>query len=66
MCLRCRALLEPKRGRFLCWQPADSEPPTIKSAVPNWRVGDTIPLLRDRTLRVVGIVGPRGRVLSVR
>jgi hypothetical protein len=31
-------------------------PPTIKSAVPNWRTGDTIPLGRDRTLRVVGIV----------
>jgi hypothetical protein len=30
--------------------PAD--PPTLKSAVPNWRPGDTIPLGR-RTLRVV-------------
>ena len=34
--------------------PAD--PPTIKSTVTNWRVGETIPLGRDRTLRVVGIV----------
>jgi hypothetical protein len=32
--------------------PAD--PPTLKSAVPNWRSGDTIPL-GGRTLRVVGI-----------
>jgi hypothetical protein len=32
--------------------PAD--PPTISSAVPNWKAGDTIPLGR-RTLRVVGI-----------
>jgi hypothetical protein len=32
--------------------PAD--PPTLASAVPNWRPGDTIPLGR-RTLRVVGI-----------
>ena len=31
--------------------PAD--PPTLSSAVPNWREGDTIPLGR-RTLRVVG------------
>ena len=33
-----------------------AEPPTIKSTVTNWRVGDTIPIGRDRTLRVVGIV----------
>ena len=32
--------------------PAD--PPTLKSAVPNWRPGETIPLGRW-TLRVVGI-----------
>ena len=31
--------------------PAD--PPTFKTAVPNWRVGDTIPLGRGRTLRVI-------------
>jgi hypothetical protein len=34
--------------------PAD--PPAIESTVTNWRTGDTIPLGRDRTLRVVGIV----------
>jgi hypothetical protein len=33
-----------------------AEPPTIESTVTNWRTGDTIPLGRDRTLRVVGIV----------
>ena len=32
--------------------PAD--PPTLASAVPNWKAGDTIPLGRT-TLRVVGI-----------
>jgi hypothetical protein len=33
--------------------PAD--PPTIKSAVPNWSAGDTIPLSASRTLRVVHV-----------
>jgi hypothetical protein len=33
-----------------------AEPPTMESTVTNWRTGDTIPLGRDRTLRVVGIV----------
>jgi hypothetical protein len=33
-----------------------AEPPTIESTVTNWRVGETIPIGRDRTLRVVGIV----------
>jgi hypothetical protein len=33
-----------------------AEPPTIHSAVTNWRTGDTIPLGRERALRVVGIV----------
>jgi hypothetical protein len=32
--------------------PAD--PPTLHTAVPNWRAGDTIPL-GHRTLRVVGL-----------
>jgi hypothetical protein len=36
-------------------EPAD--PPTLKTAVPNWRPGDTIPL-GGRTLRVVA-VAPR-------
>lgn len=31
--------------------PAD--PPTLETAVPNWRIGDTIPLGRDRVLRVI-------------
>jgi hypothetical protein len=31
--------------------PAD--PPTLNTAVPNWRPGDTIPLGRDRILRVI-------------
>ena len=34
--------------------PADPE--TIQSTVTNWRVGDTIPIRRDRMLRVVAIV----------
>jgi hypothetical protein len=34
--------------------PAD--PPTFRTAVPNWSAGDTIPLGRERKLRVVGIV----------
>jgi hypothetical protein len=34
--------------------PAD--PPTLSVAVPNWAPGDTIPLGRERTLCVVGIV----------
>jgi hypothetical protein len=33
-----------------------ADPPTLETAVPNWSAGDTIPLGRDRTLRVVGIV----------
>jgi hypothetical protein len=31
--------------------PAD--PPMLDSAVPNWRSGDTIPLGRDKSLRVI-------------
>jgi hypothetical protein len=30
-----------------------AEPPTIESTVTNWRTGDTIPLGRDRSLRVI-------------
>lgn len=33
--------------------PAD--PPTYRSTVFSWRQGDTIPLSRDRTLRVLGV-----------
>ena len=32
---------------------APADPPTLASAVPNWREGDTIPL-GQRTLRVIG------------
>jgi hypothetical protein len=33
--------------------PAD--PPKLSTAVPNWRPGDTIPVNRDRSLRVVEV-----------
>ena len=33
---------------------APAEPPTLDSAVPNWRAGDRIPL-GGKTLRVVGV-----------
>jgi hypothetical protein len=33
--------------------PAD--PPTLRAAVPNWSPGHTIPLGRDKTLRVIEI-----------
>jgi hypothetical protein len=33
--------------------PAD--PPTFKSAVPNWSPGDSIPLGGSRTLRVIAV-----------
>jgi hypothetical protein len=33
--------------------PAD--PPTLRTAVPNWNPGDTIPLGRDRVLRVIEV-----------
>ena len=32
---------------------APAEPPTLSSAIPNWRPGDTIPLGGNRTLRVI-------------
>lgn len=32
-----------------------AEPPTLATAVPNWRPGDTIPLGNDRALRVIEI-----------
>jgi hypothetical protein len=35
---------------------APAEPPSIRLAVSNMRVGDTIPIRRDETFRVVGIV----------
>jgi hypothetical protein len=30
-----------------------AEPPMLDTAVPTWRAGDTIPLGRDRMLRVI-------------
>jgi hypothetical protein len=33
--------------------PAD--PPTLRTAVPNWSPGDTIPLGRDMTVRVTAV-----------
>ena len=36
-------------------QGVPAEPPTLTSAVPNWRPGDTIPLGPDRTLHVIGV-----------
>jgi hypothetical protein len=35
--------------------PAD--PPTFKTAVPTWHRGDTIPLGKDRVLRVIDMRG---------
>ena len=35
------------------------EPPDYRSSVLSWRQGDTIPLTRDRTLRVLGASGMR-------
>jgi hypothetical protein len=32
-----------------------AEPRTLETAVPNWSAGDTIPLGRDKTLRVVEV-----------
>ena len=29
------------------------DPPILHTAVPNWQAGDTIPLGRDKTLRVI-------------
>jgi hypothetical protein len=32
-----------------------ADPPTFRTSVPNWEVGDTIPLGRDRVLRVIEV-----------
>ena len=32
-----------------------AEPPTLTSAMPNWSLGDTIPLGAGKTLRVVDV-----------
>jgi hypothetical protein len=35
-----------------------ANPPTLDTAVPNWQAGDTIPLGRDRILRVIDTTRP--------
>ena len=49
-------------------EPADgtpADPPTLHTAVPNWRPGDTIPL-GHRTLRVTDVLDESdGRVLVI-
>jgi hypothetical protein len=42
--------------------PAD--PPTLETAVPTWRIGDTIPLGRDKVLRVIDTRRGRSRTNS--
>ncbi|MGN6431485.1 MAG: hypothetical protein ACTHNB_12270 [Gaiellaceae bacterium] len=42
-----------------------ADPPSITLAVPNMRVGDTIPLRRGETLRVVGLVAGEDPTLIV-
>lgn len=42
-----------------------AEPPSVTVAVPNMRPGDTIPLGRDRVLRVVQVRDDEGPVLVV-
>ena len=32
-----------------------AHPPTLQAAVPDWSSGDTIPLARDKTLRVIEV-----------
>jgi hypothetical protein len=32
-----------------------ADPPTLHAAVPNWQAGDTIPLGRDKMLRVIDV-----------
>jgi hypothetical protein len=39
---------------------APADPPSIRVAVSNMRPGDRIPIARDRTLRVVGVVAGTG------
>jgi hypothetical protein len=34
---------------------APAEPPTLRTAVPDWRIGHTISLGKGRSLRVVGV-----------
>jgi hypothetical protein len=42
-----------------------ADPPAITLAVPNMRVGDTIPVRRGETFRVVGVVAGEDPTLIV-
>jgi len=42
-----------------------ADPPSITLAVPNMRVGDTIPVRRGETFRVVGVVAGQDPTLIV-
>jgi hypothetical protein len=42
-----------------------ADPPEITFAVPNMRIGDTIPLRRGETLRIVGVVAGEDPTLIV-
>jgi hypothetical protein len=42
-----------------------ADPPAIMLAVPNMRVGDTIPVRRGETFRVVGVVAGEDPTLIV-
>jgi hypothetical protein len=44
---------------------APADPPTVRTAVPNMRPGDTIPIRPGRTLRVVATVASAGDEPSV-
>jgi hypothetical protein len=45
---------------------SSADPPTLHTAIPNWSPGDTIPLGRDRALRVVEVrVDPDGKSVLV-
>jgi hypothetical protein len=44
---------------------APADPPTIRSAVPDMRPGDTIPIRPGRTLQVVATVASAGDEPSV-
>jgi len=46
-----------KTGLVGAYPPRDPRwlPSTFRTAVPNWSAGDTIPLGRDRTVRVVDV-----------
>jgi hypothetical protein len=37
-----------------------ANPPRLDVAVPNWSAGDTIPLGRDRTFRVIEVLPAKG------